>query len=155
MARPKAILKFEPPQVVQVVMRGNQQTTIQFPNGQKQTFSNEWLEFDMTKKENQMEEQKTAAEPAKAAQAQPIVGRHGKVSVTVNGQPFDSVRKAFADLGLPLSQKSKTRRKLREEGQATVKHDEKEYNFIRVDKEEKAEGEAQEEEAEAGAAEGE
>jgi hypothetical protein len=100
-------------------------------------------EFMAAKKKNGSKEAREDRDAISSSQkpAAAIVGRHGKVAVLVNGDAFDSVRKAFADLKLPLKEKSRVRRALRETGKALVKYNEVEYNFVRM-------GNGKEEEAE-------
>jgi TPP-dependent indolepyruvate ferredoxin oxidoreductase alpha subunit len=130
-----------------LIQRGLEVSTVQLPEGPRH-IPNSWLEFNDVKMEEQMAKGKKSKDEAKdeakeekadATPAQPIVGRHGKVAVLVNGDSYDSVRKAFAELKLPVKEKSRVRRSLRDTGKAQVKYNDTEYNFVRMDgdKEEK------------------
>jgi len=123
----EALLLHEPPVKVTIIAKGSQQSRVRLPDGSEQAFSNEWLVFEIT---DEMEEE-LAAVP-KAERNKVVVGRQGKVAVDVNGQQFDSVRKAFNELKLPLREKSRVRRQLRTEGTAKVTFQETEYNFTRL-----------------------
>ena len=123
----EALLLFEPPVKVQVIAKGPEQSRVRMPDGGEQAFSNEWLVFEIT---DEMEDELAAVPKEKKTKV--IVGRQGKVAVDVNGQQFDSVRKAFNELKLPLREKSRVRRQLRTEGTAKLMFQEKEYLFTRL-----------------------
>ena len=123
----EALLLFEPPVKVEVIAKGPEQSRVRLPDGSEQAFSNEWLVFEIT---DEMEEELAAVPKEKKTKV--VVGRQGKVAVDVNGQEFDSVRKAFNELNLPLREKSRVRRQLRTEGTAKVVFQEKEYLFTRL-----------------------
>jgi len=123
----EALLRFEPPVKVEVIAKGPEQSRVRLPDGSEQAFSNEWLVFEIT---DEMEEELAAVPKEKKTKV--VVGRQGKVAVDVNGQEFDSVRKAFNELNLPLREKSRVRRQLRTEGTAKVVFQEKEYLFTRL-----------------------
>lgn len=123
----EALLLFEPPVKVEVIAKGPEQSRVRLPDGSEQAFSNEWLVFEIT---DEMEEELAAVPKEKKTKA--IVGRQGKVAVDVNGQEFDSVRKAFNELKLPVREKSRVRRQLRTEGTAKVMFQDTEYLFTRM-----------------------
>ena len=128
----EALLLHEPPVVVKVLKRGNQVSLVQLPDGRKENFTNEWLVFDVD--DDTIEEFQNAAPPPQDDKPKPITGRHGKVPVDVNGQSFDSVRRAFNELKLPLREKSRVRRSLRAIGTAVVKYSDTEFKFTRIGK---------------------
>jgi hypothetical protein len=124
----EALLLHEPPVRVKVLRHGKEVSVVQLPDGSKHNISNTSLSFDLDEEETE----EAVEVPEKKAKT--VTGRHGKVAVTVNGHHYDSVRRAFNELALPLREKSRVRRSLRSTGTATVKFADVEYVFTRVGK---------------------
>ncbi len=129
----EVLILWEPPVKASLVSKGKQQSIIRTPDGVEQALSNEWIVFEITDEDEEAyvagQETQRKAEPNKMPA---ITGRHGKVPVFVNGSYFDSVRKAFVELKLPVREKSRVRRSLRSTGEAKVRYQDEDYIFTRA-----------------------